>query len=217
MRTPNEGGARRRIAFWIVAAVTLVVSHDLVYAAQLGPGRGLADALRSAGHAYLPLGTTLIAAAGILLCAAWVVRLRGLASRAAASRGPVSARAAHSFQRYLVLCARLFAVVALAFLVMENLEHFVSHGHLPGLGALLGPEYPLAIPVLAAASAVGAFLAGLVRERERALLARIAHVAAPPRRRSTAVARRRPQTERISWTSAYPARPGLGRAPPASF
>jgi hypothetical protein len=177
MRTPNEGGARRRIAFWIVAAVTLVVSHDLVYAA----------------------------------------RLRGLASRAAASRGPVSARAAHSFQRYLVLCARLFAVVALAFLVMENLEHFVSHGHLPGLGALLGPEYPLAIPVLAAASAVGAFLAGLVRERERALLARIAHVAAPPRRRSTAVARRRPQTERISWTSAYPARPGLGRAPPASF
>ena len=216
MRTPGEGGTRRRIAFWIVAAVTLVVAHDLVFAVQLGPGRGLTEALRSGGHGYLPLGTTLIAAAGILLCAAWLLRLRGLAFRAAAAPGQVSPRANYPIRRWLALFTRLFAVVALAFLVMENVEHFVSHGHLPLLGALLGPEYPLAIPVLVAASVVGALLAGLVREREAALLARIARHAAP-RRRSTAVAQRRPQTARVGWTSAYPARPGLGRAPPAAF
>jgi hypothetical protein len=181
MHTPGEGGTRRRIAFWIVAAVTLVVGHDLVFAVQLGPGRGLTEALRSAGHAYLPLGTTLVAAAGILLCSLWLVRLRRMASLGAAGHRSASEDPGAPFRRSLALVARLFAVVALAFLVMENVEHFVSHGHLPGLGALLGPEYPLAIPVLLAASVVGAFLAGLVRERERALLARIAGHAAPRR------------------------------------
>ncbi len=40
-------------------------------------------------------------------------------------------------------------VVTTAFAVQENLEHLAGHGHLIGLGALIGPEYPLALPVLA--------------------------------------------------------------------
>jgi hypothetical protein len=213
MRTPGEGGFRRRIAFWIVAAVTLVVAHDLVYAVQLGPGRGLADALRSASHGYLPLASTLVAAAGIAACGTWFLRLRRLAARATPQPGLPRGHGS-PFRRYLRLFVRLVGVVAVAFLLQENAEHFVSHGHLPGLGALFGPEYPLALPVLVVACLVGALLASLVRERERTLLARIAQVAATGRR-PTAVPLRRPQTERIAWASALLARPDLGRAPPA--
>lgn len=215
MRTPGEGGMRRRIAFWVVAAVTLVMAHDLVYAVQLGRGRGLADALHSAGHAYLPLASTLVGVAGLVLCGAWLLRLRGLASRAVTTDDTRAPRRALTFRRYLALFCRLLGLVTLAFLLQENAEHFVSHGHLPGLAALLGPEYPLAIPVLVAASLVGAIIAGLVRERERTLLARIAQTASP-RRRDAVVARRRPQTELLGWASALLARPDLGRAPPAS-
>ena len=42
----------------------------------------------------------------------------------------------------------LFALVAVAFAIQENVEHLVGHGHLIGLGALVGPEYPLALPVI---------------------------------------------------------------------
>ena len=109
---------------------------------------------------------------------------------------------------------RLVGVVALAFLLQESAEHFVSHGHLPGLGALFGPEYPLALPVLVAACLVGALLASLVRERERTLLARIARVAAT-RRRPAASRAGAPRTERIAWASRCSApgsRPSTSRA-----
>jgi hypothetical protein len=69
--------------------------------------------------------------------------------------------------------------VALAFAVQENAEHFLSHGHVIGVGALIGAEYPLAMPVLALVTGLAAAVIALAREHEAALLARIA--AAPAR------------------------------------
>jgi hypothetical protein len=64
--------------------------------------------------------------------------------------------------------------VALAFLVQENLEHVMSHGHAPGIGALFGTEYPLALPVIAFVSGLAALLAAAVGSVERDLVTVIA-------------------------------------------
>ena len=69
--------------------------------------------------------------------------------------------------------ARLFAVVAFGFVLQENFEHLVVHGHSPGLGALVGPEYPLAVPVIGLISAIAASIAAALRGAEQGLLAAI--------------------------------------------
>ena len=51
-------------------------------------------------------------------------------------------------RRFAAIWLRLLAVVAIGFVIQENVEHVIAHGHAPGLGALLGPEYPLALPVI---------------------------------------------------------------------
>ena len=104
-------------------------------------------------------------------------------------------------------------MVAVAFLVQENAEHFVSHAHAPLLGALAGPEYPLALPLLAAITLLGALVTLLVRERERTLLARIA--GGLPRVRRAAEPPLRPGPMRLR-RPAILSRPDLSRAPPLS-
>ena len=94
-------------------------------------------------------------------------------------------------------------LVALAFAVQENAEHVLSHGHLIGAGALIGPEYPLALPVLAVVSGLAAAVTALVREHEADLLRRIA--AAPARVRSP-----------LHIGAAGPGRPLVGRSTPMS-
>jgi hypothetical protein len=51
----------------------------------------------------------------------------------------------------------------------ENLEHAIAHGHVLGLGALLGPEHPFALVVLPLVTFLAAFLAAAVWYREAAL------------------------------------------------
>lgn len=65
-------------------------------------------------------------------------------------------------------------LVAVAFALQENAEHLVGHGHGIGLGALIGPEYPLALPVLAAVTGLAATVIALARHHEGELLRRIA-------------------------------------------
>lgn len=210
MRTPRDGGTRRRIAFWVVAAVALLVAHDLVYLVQLGPGRGLADALRTAGHAYWPMASGLLLAGAAGVTVAWAARLRRLRRLAADRAGGWAAVGSRG--ALLGMWLRLLAVVAAAFVVQESAEHFVSHNHIPLLGALIGPEYPLALPVLAVITLLGATIASLVRERELELLALAAERIAPWRAEPREP-RPRP-APRVRRHADVLATPDLGRAPP---
>lgn len=164
-----------RLAFWALAAATLLISHDLVWLVQSGPGESLATALRSAQHGYW---TWVSIAILIGVCAAAIVtvlRTLGLLRLAHRLDAPVARARARSFlARAAVAWLRLLAVVGIGFAIQENVEHYLAHGHVLGLGAVTGPEYPLAIPVLAAATVLAALVGATVRSIEREILAGIA-------------------------------------------
>jgi hypothetical protein len=212
MSTIDRRSLRRGIAFWLVAAACLLVAHDLVYLVQLGPGRALAEALRSAGHGYWPLASGAMAVAAGLLVGRTGLRLHGLGRRARGLRVP---GARHRMPHLVALWGRLLLVVAVAFVLQESAEHFVSHHHAPWLSALAGPEYPLALPILAAITLLGALLTSLVRERERMLLARISRGPAWIRRAGRPPAIR--PSGPVRWRRLpVLALPDLSRAPPVA-
>jgi len=165
---------RGPISFWALAGLALLVSHDAVFAAQMGPGEALTRTLRTAGHDYWGLATIGLAGIGATAALWAVVRLLQLRRRAHALRArPIEPTATYG-GRFLVAWARLFVVVAIGFAIQENLEHLGMHSHAIGAGALIGPEYPLALPVIGLITMVAASIAALVTGAEHALIATIA-------------------------------------------
>ncbi len=164
---------RGPLVFWALAGMALLVSHDAIFLAQLGPGEGLTRALRAAGHEYWGLASVGLVVIGLAAAAIVALRLVRLRRRASALGGRAfgdgSARS-----RLLAAWARLFALVGIGFMVQESLEHFGSHGHFLGPSALVGPEYPLAVPVIAIITLLGAVLAVAVGRAEASLLTAIA-------------------------------------------
>jgi hypothetical protein len=207
---------RGPIAFWAVAGVALLISHDAVFLAQVGPGHELAHALREAGHEYWGIASLALAAIGIATLAATLVRLRSLRRSIATLGADPAARPRPYAARWLVTWARLLAVVAIGFAIQENIEHIIGHSHAPGLGALIGPEYPLALPVIALITGLAALVAAVLGQTEQALLAVIADamrqiLARAPRRTS------RPPLRLAAVLIAPLAGAWAGRAPPWSF
>jgi hypothetical protein len=104
-------------------------------------------------------------------------------------------------------------VVATGFLVQENVEHLIGHGHAPGLGVLMGPEYPLALPVIGLITAIAALVTAALGQVTGSLLAAIADAV----RRSLGRAPRRimrPPLRLRSIAGSPLARAAAGRAPP---
>ena len=201
-----------RIVFWALAAVTLLVSHDAVWLVQMGPGERLASAMRASQHGYWAIASVVILVVAVLAATATVARAVRLARRARRLAAPVPAvRARSVLGRAVVGWVRLLAVVGIGFAIQENVEHWLSHGHLLGFGAITGPEYPLAIPVLSAVTAVAALLGALVRSVEAELVAGIA--AALSRLRPPRIARRAPDPIHLRRRPAM-AGSDAGRAPP---
>ena len=163
---------RAPIAFWALAGLALLLSHDAVFAAQMGPGEGLTRTLRTAGHEYWGAASVALAAIAVAVALSVVVRLLRLARRARALDTRSVERAGYA-GRFLVAWARLFVVVAVGFAIQENLEHLGMHSHAIGAGALIGPEYPLALPVIGLITAIAASVAALVTGTEHALIAPI--------------------------------------------
>jgi hypothetical protein len=97
-------------------------------------------------------------------------------------------------------------------MLQESIEHLVVHGHVIGLDALVGPEYPLALPVIAAITAVAAIVATIIGGAELALVGAIAAALARPPR-PTAVGRRS-SVSSSRHPSSILSRPGASRAPP---
>jgi hypothetical protein len=118
--------------------------------------------------------------------------------------------------RLLAIWLRLFALIVAGFAIQENIEHYLSHQHASGLSVLLGPEYPLALPVIAFITGLAALLATTTGAVEQELLAAIAsalnrgfghaprHLARPPIQPSV-------------FRMAPMARSAAGRAPPRAF
>lgn len=220
----DDPGRRTRLAlrlpqpavFVALAGASLWVAHDAVFLVQLGPGEPLARALRGDGHGYWPAASALMAVAGILVLVgvgAWLLTLRRRA-RAIGVASEASSATPGRLGLTLRLWLRLFAIVAAGFAVQENLEHLGGHDHLIGLAALHGPEYPLALPVLAAVTAVAAGLAGAVLVVERRLVSAISAALARRPARPARSGGQPPRAARLPRMATL-ARRQAGRAPPA--
>ncbi len=209
----RTGRLARSAAFWALAGLALLVSHDAVFLAQTGPGEGLAEVLRTAGHDYWGAASAALVVVGLLTAGGVAVRLHRLRRRAAALGARPAASGGYA-RRALLSWARLFAIVALAFMLQESAEHFGAHGHAIGIGALAGPEYPLALPVIAAITGLAALLAAVLIGVERGLVTGIAAVLARAwSRHASRVARRTPASVGPASPSVL-SRPGASRAPP---
>jgi hypothetical protein len=192
------------LRFGLLALGGLLLGHEAVYTVQYGIGAGLTQAMASGGHAYWPIFSTLALSALLVLLArsAWqltqlrLARASDDAARPAAERGPAGKRvgtggtpptapliapptAPRTYPRELLaLWAPLFGVVAIGFTILENLEHFTSHGHVPGLEPIIGPAVPLALPILALVTLALATIGALLRWRIATLEARLARARA---------------------------------------
>ena len=218
VRAPRLPRLPRRLVFWALAGVSLLVAHDAVFLVQLGPGEPLARALRGGGHGYWEAASTVLLAVGVLAALAVGIRLAILLRHArslAAGRLPIGPRQGRGSVA-LGLWARLLPIVAVGFTVQENLEHLAGHEHVIGLAALHGPAYPLALPVLAVVTAVAALVGAVLIRVERELLATIAASLARRHDRAprTAV---RPPIDVITPRRSPLARSQAGRAPPPVF
>jgi hypothetical protein len=206
--------SRSRLAFWLLGAVALAVSHDAVFLAQTGPGHDLVAALRSGGHAYWAILSIGLAVLGLAVGIGSLLRLHRLRRWADAlgeRHGPMPSGT--YLARAFGVWARLFPLVVLGFLLQENAEHLVAHGHLIGPAALGGAEYQLALPVIGAISLLAALAAGAFSVAERELIVRIAAALRAVRARAP---RRLVRPAVILRWATVPvlARPGAGRAPP---
>lgn len=155
----------------VFLAVVAALGHDAVFAARYGLGRELASALRRSGHDgwWGPLVLSVATFAGLVL-AVQVVRVLALSRRTARCRPRRRLPPAPSYSReWLRLWAILLPAASAIFVVQEELEHQAvgAAGH--GLGTLVGPEHPLAIPVLTLVAGAVAAVAALLRWRIRAL------------------------------------------------
>jgi hypothetical protein len=148
----------------LLAAGVMVSGHELT----LSIGRVLsADsaALHATEHGtpwmviVALVGGLLVAIAAIALqrVAALRARLDSVSVRLPAWERPDPATVAR-------VAARLFALAVVGFLLQENAEHLIGHGHLPLLAPLLEGQYVVALPVFAAISTLlGALAIALSR------------------------------------------------------
>lgn len=182
MTSPSTIRLLRAMRFAILAAVALLVGHDAVYVTSYGAAADFASAMRDGGHdAYWTVYSLAVAAGAMLILARAgipLVRLsRGLEDDAEAAGGapPAVVEAVVPYRRELrSLATRLLPTVLVGFLLQENLEHVLGHGHIVGLAPLLGQEQPFALPVIAAVVVLVAAIGALVRWRIRTLSARLA-------------------------------------------
>jgi hypothetical protein len=168
----------RALRLALLALAGLVVGHDAVFVAQYGMGGGLAEAMSVGGHNGWWTGYSTVALAGLaMLVGRSLAELVRLALRARPTRGHERRRAATAVpypREVLELWRALFPIVVVAFAIQENLEHLQAFGHMAGFGVLIGPDDPLALPVLAAVTFAFAAVGALIRWQIHVLEARLA-------------------------------------------
>ena len=183
-------GARIRLAVLVAAA--LLVSHTAIYAIQDGLGAAFGAAMTLGGHDgwWLPAALAILGG-GVLVAGSTIARLLRLEVRAR------RATAVHGLRRHqerdpglgpeaLTIGRRLIPLVLAAFTIQENVEQLIAHGRLLGIDALVGPDHPLALPVLVVVSVGLSCLGAVVRWRSAILRDRVADASVALRPRGSA-------------------------------
>lgn len=198
----------------------LFVAHDAVYVARFGLGPDLATAMAKRGHDpyWVPASITVAFIAGVVFIAA-IIRLARLERRSRYLPDPMPLER----RAYLRACLRTWAwllpTVAGLFVVQENLEHLVGHGHLLGLRGLAGTDLLHVVIPLAATTLALAACGTVVHWRVRVLVARVAAAAARQahRIRSASVPKAWPTLASEVAAGWMSVRLDAGRAPPRSL
>jgi hypothetical protein len=158
-----------------LVALALFVAHEAVYLVRYGDAAHTATLDASAGHAYWPAFLAIVGLSLVLLAlrAGWRLTLgaRQAAEAAPSSADPAAAASWAAEWRHLF--ARLAPVTASLFLLQENLEHLIGHGHVEGLAVYIGAGSELALPVVLAVVAGLAGLGALIRWQEAVIAARL--------------------------------------------
>ncbi|HET6380139.1 MAG TPA: hypothetical protein VFH63_03775 [candidate division Zixibacteria bacterium] len=210
----GTSGDRRRLA--LLVAIVAVVGHQLALAIGYGPGARVSAALRATQHGggwELTVLSVVLAGAAALAVVAWQIRaLRTHLARAGAA-SPAGGRP--RLREVLSLAHRVFAASIVVFLLQENAEHAVAHGHLPGFEALLAGQYVATVPTFVLLSlAVAAVAVHLTRHVVELHTAVVALSASLPRAATRTILPRPHLADRRALARCTA---GLGRhrAPPA--
>lgn len=207
--------------------ISLLLGHEAVFGVQSGLGEAFGRAMTVGGHdSYWSAFSVVVMAltAGLLVreglrSARLRGRLRGTAPRPSHRAARAALEGARPWRsEFKGLWPVLFALSAVAFCTLENLEH-IAAGLAPHLlGSLIGTEHPFAVPVLVIVSAAVAGLGALIRWRVRILEVRVASAArdfTPPRRhRASTPAREWPAIGTVRAHAWFLVRQRAGRAPP---
>lgn len=215
-----HGRALAAARFAILVLACLLVAHTTIFIARYGMGAAFARAMSAEGHdAYWPAFIAVVGGGSAALVGWAVVRLLRLAGRARHRTRSADGRPLPAYgDEVRALWPSLFGATTLCYAIQENLEHLVSHGHLPGAGILWGPEGSFAIPGLLLVSLLGAALGALVRWRVHVYVARIGRGAERARPRRPSAARPARRWALVGATCAFArfaVRLDAGRAPPA--
>ncbi len=211
----------RAVRLAMLGLVSVAIAHDAIFTAQYGFGAAFARAMQDGGHdGYWPVFSMVAVVAATVLGLRAAVRIGRLSvvdrSTRLVTAEPGSCQ--RGYRRELIgLWPPLLALVTVAFTVQENVEHLAGHGHVIGLGALTGPEYPLALPVLALVTLAAASVGALVRWRITVLTARLAGRPPVVRRRRLGARRPSPRWTDVAAIRAHAwflVRLDAGRAPP---
>jgi hypothetical protein len=199
----------RTLRHMALVIIALAAAHEAIYWSE-----GQASLVPQDGdHAYWPLLLLVVAASAATLTAWSIWRLGRIAVSRTCER-PLPTSFVAEWRSILM---RLLPVVSVTYLVLENVEHLLGHGHLEGIDVFLTPGHLLSFPILVAVIALVSAAGALFRWQE----AVIAREARGPR----AVQKpRRPMSIRLVWfhlaESARNARllfsEDLGRAPPTA-
>jgi hypothetical protein len=207
--------------------ISLYVGHEAVFGAQYGFGESFGQAMSAGGHDgyWSAFGVVIMAVTGGLLVREGLrmARLRRRMWNATPAAGwndrAVPAGAARTWRaEFRSIWPLLFAATAVAFSIQENLEHLAAGQTLHGLGALVGSEHPLAVPVLALVTAAVAAAGALIRWRVRVLEFQVSRAARASLRRhhlgATAPAPEWPVVGALRAHAWFLIRLLAGRAPP---
>lgn len=156
-----------RLHFALLAALVLVLGHTVA----LGLGdSGTRGALQATRHgAVWGLAAAAVLVGGIGLAAGFIWRMRGLRRRLISLARSLPRPRRMRGSELIGAWRSLFLAAIVAFVIQENLEHVLAHGHLPGLSVLIGGHYTATVPAFVGVALVVAAAWTVCRHRVAAI------------------------------------------------